>query len=152
MFEVEIGLAISIVSLDVLVPVQPVNLDWLGPTITSIGAFIVALIGGISLAWRRRQDRQDSQSDRVTDAELASQPKVTDGWDEVRAARLEASNYYNLYRTFENLFYTVFSALRHVTRSVRDAHPTEEFAKDVLDALAIVPPDATDMKSNNSTA
>ena len=146
MFQVEFDLAIGLLGLEAVAEVRPLNLDWLGPAITSIGAFIVAAIGGISLVWRRRQDRQEEQADRITDAELASQPKVTDGWDEVRAARLEASNYYNLYRTFENLFYTVFSALRHVTRSVRDAHPEEELPKDVLDALAIVPPDATDMK------
>ena len=146
MFEVQLDLAMSIINLEVIVPVQPLNLDWLGPTISAIGAFIVAVIGSISLIWRRRQDRQEALTDRVTDSELAAQPKVTDGWDEVRAARLEASNYYNLYRTFENLFYTVFSALRHVTRTVRDAHPDEELPKDVLDALAIVPPDATDMK------
>ena len=99
------------------------------------------MVGGISLAWRRGQERKDSQADKVTDAEIAAQPKVTDGWEEVRLARLEASKYYNLYRVFENMFYVVSSALKHLARSTRVAHPDHQFDKVVVDALAVVPPE-----------
>lgn len=124
----------------------PPDMSWLGPTVSAIGGVLIAMVGGISLVWRRRQDRKDAAIDRTADAEIAAQPKVTDGWEEVRQARLEASTYYNLYRTFENLFYTAFSALRHLARTIRDAHPEQKFDKDVVDALAIVPPDTTDAK------
>ena len=119
---------------------------WLGPLVSSIGAILVAGIGVASLLWRRRLDRKDLEQDRTIEAEIAGQPKVTDGWEEVRAARLEASTYYNLYRTFENLFYTVFSALRHLARSTRDEHPDQQFDQDVIDALAIIPPDTSEPK------
>ena len=82
----------------------------------------------------------------MADAAIAAQPKITDGWEEVRKARLEATNYYNLYRTFENLFYTVFTALRHLARMVRSAHPDHEFDKDIVDALAVVPPGTAEAK------
>ena len=123
------------------VPVTPPNLEWLGPVAGTLGTIVVATIGAISIVWRRKQDRRDAQEDQLA----GNQPKVTDGWEEVRTARLEASNYYNLYRTFENLFYTVFSALRHLAQKTRHDHPQEVFAPDVLDALAIVPPDTTDI-------
>lgn len=123
------------------IPAAPPDLEWLGPVAGALGTVVVATIGAISIVWRRKQDRRDVQDDRLA----GDAPKVTDGWDEVRAARLEASNYYNLYRTFENLFYTVFSALRHLAQKTREAHPDEVFAPDVLDALKTVPPDTTDI-------
>ena len=119
--------------------------DYLGPILATIGVVIVALIQGVSVVWRRRQDRRDAKEDKTEDAVLAVQPKVIDGWEEVRKARAEATTYYNLYRTFENLFYLVQGALRHLVRSVRDAHPDQEFAPDVVEALAAQPPD-TDAK------
>ena len=112
----------------------------------AIGGVLVAAVGGVSLVWRRRQDRKDNLEDKVADAAIAAQPKITDGWEEVRKARLEATNYYNLYRTFENLFYTVFTALRHLARMVRSAHPDHEFDKDIVDALAVVPPGTAEAK------
>lgn len=124
---------------------QVVNLDWLGPTVTAIGGVLIAAVGGISLVWRRRQDRKDQVEDKKADAVIAIQPKVTDGWEEVRKARAEATTYYNLYRAFENLYYIVADALRKLARSVRDAHPEEVFDKDVVDALALKPPE-TDVK------
>lgn len=124
---------------------QVVNLDWLGPAVTAIGGVLIAAIGGVSLVWRRRQDRKDQVEDRKADAVIAVQPKVTDGWEEVRKARAEATTYYNLYRAFENLYYIVADALRKLARSVRDAHPEEVFDKDVVDALALKPPE-TDVK------
>lgn len=122
------------------------NMDWLGPVVTAIGGVLVAAVGGVSLAWRRRQDRNDAMEDKSIDAKIAVQPKITDGWEEVRKARLEASNYYNLYRVFENLFYTVFTALRHLARSVRAEHPDQQFDQDIVDALAVVPPGTTEAK------
>lgn len=121
----------------------PTGLEWLGPAVSVIGGVMVALIGGISLIWRRRQDRKEAIADKQADTESAIRPKVTDGWEEVRAARLETSMYYNLYRTFENLFYTVFSALRHLARVTRDTNPETVFEKDITDALAVVPPETT---------
>lgn len=133
-----------------ILPVAPsadtVDLSWLGPAVTAIGTVMVATVGGISLVWRRRQDRKDAMQDKTVDAEIAAQPKITDGWEEVRKARLEASNYYNLYRVFENLYYTTQSALRQLARMVRTAHPQQELDQDVVDALAIVPPDTTSSK------
>lgn len=124
---------------------QVVNLDWLGPTVTAIGGVLIAAVSGISLVWRRRQDRKDQVEDKKADAVIAIQPKVTDGWEEVRKARAEATTYYNLYRAFENLYYIVADALRKLARSVRDSHPEEVFDKDVVDALALKPPE-TDVK------
>jgi len=124
---------------------QVVNLDWLGPTVTAIGGVLIAAVSGISLVWRRRQDRKDQVEDKKADAVIAIQPNVTDGWEEVRKARAEATTYYNLYRAFENLYYIVADALRKLARSVRDSHPEEVFDKDVVDALALKPPE-TDVK------
>lgn len=124
----------------------PPDLNWLSTIVTAAGGVIIAMVGGASLVWRRRQDRKDAIADKKTDAEIAVTPKVTDGWEEVRLARAEASQYYNLYRLFENLFYTAFSALRHLARRVHEAHPDQKFDKDIVDALAIVPPDTTDIK------
>jgi hypothetical protein len=118
----------------------PPDLNWLGPVVTAIGGVLVAAVGGASLIWRRSQDRKDAKEDKAVDAEIAVQPKVTDGWEEVRKARAEATTYYNLYRVFENLYYTVAAALRHLARRVRDSHPEQEFDKDVIEALAIEPP------------
>ena len=116
------------------------DLSWVGPTIGAIGSVIIAVVGGISLVWRRRQDREDAKEDKQTEAEIAVAPKVTDGWQEVRDARAEASTYYNFYRAFENLYFNAIGALRHLVRSIRAAHPEQEFDKDVLDALAATPP------------
>lgn len=123
------------------VPAFAPNLDWLGPVAGALGAIVVALIGGISIVWRRRQDKKDLAEDRISD----SAPKITDGWEEVRAARQEASRYYSLYRTFENLYYTAFSALRHLARKNRDTRPDEAFDQDVIDALATDPPDTSEI-------
>lgn len=124
----------------------PTDLSWLGPVIAVAGASVVAVISLVSLLLGKRADRRNAKAAAVDQAEIAVTPKITDGWEEVRQARMEASQYYNLYRTFENLFYTVFSALRHLVRSIRDAHPEQQFDQDVTDALAIVPPDTTDVK------
>lgn len=119
----------------------PLNLDWIGPTVTAIGTVLVALVGGASLFWRRKQDAQIARQDKATDAVIAVQPTVTDGWEEVRQARMEASSYYNLYRAFENLFYSAFGALRFLARKVHDENPAEPFDQIVLDGLALIPPD-----------
>jgi hypothetical protein len=117
------------------------DLTWLGVVVTAVGSLLVAVVGAISLVWRRRQDRKDQVEDKVTDAAIAVQPKVIDGWEEVRKARAEATRYYNLYRVFEELYYTVASAFRKLAKSVRDRHPDEEFDKDVVEALALKPPE-----------
>ena len=122
------------------------DMAWLGPVVTVLGGVLVAAVGGVSLVWRRRQDHKDALEDKAVDAKIAIQPKITDGWEEVRAARLEASKYYNLYRTFENLFYTVFTALRHLARAVRTAHPDHQFDQDIVEALAVVPPGTAEVK------
>lgn len=127
-------------------PVNAPDLSWLGPAIAAGGGAIVGIIGLVSVLLGRRQDRKNQHAASQDAAEIAVTPKITDGWEEVRQARQEASQYYLLYRTFENLFYTVFSALRHLVRSIRDAHPEQQFDQDVTDALAIVPPDTTDVK------
>ncbi len=121
--------------------VDPSNLEWLGPIVTAIGSVVVAAVAGAATVYRRRQDRQE----HTEDAELSLQPKVTDGWEEVRQARQEATTYYNLYRVFENMYYTVAAALRHLARTIHAAHPDQKFDKDVVDALALKPPD-TDAK------
>lgn len=116
---------------------DPPNLDWLGPIATAIGAVLVSAVGGISLVWRRRQDRKESIEDKVLDA----QPSVTDGWKEVNIARTEATRYYRLYRLFEDMFYTVHAALRALARKVHEHHPDEPLHEDVVKALALRPPD-----------
>ena len=122
-------------------PSAGLNLEWLGPIVTAVGGVIVAIIGGIAMIWRRRQERQDEQEDRAEEATASTQPKVVDGWSEVRAARAEATKYYNLYRTFEDMYFTVISALRGLVRSVREAHPEQKFSKEVVDALAVKGPE-----------
>jgi len=122
------------------------DLNWLGPVVTSLGAIVVATIGGVSIAWRRKQDRNDALEDKQSDSAAASQPNITDGWEEVRQARMEATRYYNLYRGFEDAFYVVSTALRRLVRSTRTAHSEFVFEQDVLDALAVVPPDTADIK------
>ena len=117
------------------------DLSWLGPAVLATGSVLVALIGILSLIIKSRQDRKAAKSAAEDQAEIAVQPKVTDGWEEVRAARLEATKYYNLYRAFEDLYYVVSSALRHLARNVRDAHPEQVFDKDIAEALAVVPPE-----------
>ena len=121
------------------------NLDWLGPVVSGVSAVLVGIVGAASLVWRRRQDRRDASEDRSADAAIAVQPTVSDGWDEVRQARKEATSYYNLYRAFENLYYIAFGALRHLARKTRDAHPDVEFEADIIEALATTPPDTTNV-------
>lgn len=123
---------------------NPPDLSWLGPTIGACGVVIVSLIGVLSLIIGKRQDRKNAKAAALDSAELGAAPKVTDGWEEVRLARADATKYYNLYRAFENIYYTVASALRHLGRSIHETHPDMVFEKDVTDALAIVPPDTSD--------
>lgn len=127
-----------------LVAAEPDNLGWLGPVVTTAGAIVVAALGTVGLVWRRRQDRHAEVEDAARAAEAAKEPTETDGWAEVRAARAEATKYYNLYVFFRNLFYDVQSALRHLVRKIRDAHPDMELDKDVVDALALKPPAGAD--------
>lgn len=118
---------------------NPPDLSWLGPTIAAGGGVIVGLIALISVLWSNRQKHKEAMVEKTAD----SQPTITDGWEEVRRARDEASEYYKLYRIFENLFYTVMSALRHLARVFRASQPDAVLDKDIVDALAIVPPDTT---------
>ena len=121
----------------------PDNLAWLSPTISAGAVVLVGLFVLFSNLWQRRQNRKDQVADKSVDAAIAVQPKITDGWEEVRLARQEASDYYKLYRTFEGLYYTVMSALRHLARVFRAKDPDAKFDQDIVDALAIVPPDTT---------
>ena len=132
-------------------PISPVtnapdNLTWLGPAIAAAALILVAVIQAISAVWKRRVDKRDKTADNLANADIAIQPRITDGWEEVRAARAEATKYYNLYRAFENLYYIVIGALRHLVRSAKDAHPETVFEKDITDALAAVPPDTADIQ------
>lgn len=124
----------------------PEHLTWLGPTIAAGALILVAFIQAVSAVWKRRVDRRDKTADTLASADVAIQPKITDGWEEVRAARQEATKYYNLYRAFENIFFIAIAALRHLVRSTRDAHPNTVFDKDITDALTIVPPDTAGIK------
>lgn len=116
------------------------DLEWLGGAVTAIGGVLVAVIGGVALVWRRRQDRKDS----VADTKAEKTPTQKDGWAEVREARAEATRYYKLYRVFEDLYYAVASALRALARKVHEAHPEEPLDKHVTDAIAMKPPDTHD--------
>lgn len=106
-----------------------IDLSWLGPTATAAGGVIVATIAGASLLFRRR-----------TAAKEKATPSPKDEWSETRAARIEASKYYSLYRTFEDLFYAVHSALRTLAKASHDAHPDQPLPDEVLKALALRPP------------
>lgn len=116
------------------------DLSYLGPLVTASGALLLAGVTAAAALWRRRQDRKDVTVDR----DLERLPTEADGWTEVRAARAEATKYYNFYRTFENLYYIAASALRHLVRTVHEAHPEQVFDKDVTDALAVKPPDVNE--------
>lgn len=122
------------------------DLTWVGPVVTGIATVLVAVVSGFALVVRRRQDRKDALEDKQDDAERELQLKPIDGYEEVRKARAEATTYYNLYRAFEDLYYTVASALRHLARRVRDQHPEQEFEKDIVDALALKPPETSTKK------
>jgi hypothetical protein len=117
------------------------NLDWLGPVVTAVGFVFVAIISGASGMWKSGQDRKSSKEDKAADLAGEHAPKVIDGWEEVRRARAEASSYYNLYRIFEEMYYTSMTALRKLSRRVREAHPEEEFDQSVIDALEAEPPE-----------
>lgn len=122
----------------------PPDMSWLGPTVATIGSLIIAIVGFISIIIGKRQDRKNSKADSMEAAGIAIAPKVTDGWDEVRAARAEATKYYNLYRAFENVYYIASTALRHLARSVRETHPEMTFDQDIADALATDAPDTSE--------
>ena len=113
-----------------------VNLDWLGPVVTTAGVVIVGAITGISAVVRRRQEREETLETK----EIEKEPTLKDGWEEVREARAEATKYYNLYRVFEDLYYAAVSALRRLARKVHEAHPDEVLDTDVVDILAVKPP------------
>jgi hypothetical protein len=127
---------------------NPPDLNWLGPSILATGSILVALIGIVSLILGKRQDRKNKAAEQQGEAAIAVQPKITDGWEEVRTARAEATEYYKLYRTFENLFYVVFGALRHLARLFRTKNPDEPFDQDIVDALAVIPPDTDSNQLN----
>lgn len=116
------------------------SLAWLGPIATAAGGVLVAMVGGVAMVWRRRQDRRDQLSDKSID----KLPTEKDVWQEVRSARAETSHYYALYRIFEDLFYTVGTGLRVLARTVHQAHPEQVFPQEVIDALAARPPDDLD--------
>lgn len=106
-----------------------IDLSWLGPTASAAGGVIVASIAGASMLWRRR-----------TAAKEKATPSPKDEWSETRSARAEASKYYSLYRTFEDLFYAVHSALRTMAKASHDAHPDQVIPDEVVKALALRPP------------
>lgn len=121
-------------------PPEYPNLEWLVPALGIGGSIVVALIGAASLIWRRRQDRKDTLDDKLTD----KAPDVTDGWAEVRQARAEASRYYRLFRVFEELYYSVASALRFLSRKWHERLPEEPLDPEVVKALELRPPEDLD--------
>jgi hypothetical protein len=113
------------------------DLSWLSPAIGGAALVIVAAVNGVAALVRRRQDRQDA----LVDKSIEKQPTEKDEWSEVRAAREEASRYYNLMRWFESAYYTMHTALQHLARMIHDKHPDIELGKEVTDALALRPPE-----------
>jgi hypothetical protein len=126
--------------LEVVTPASEPDLDWLGPFATLVGGVLVALIGGISAVWRRKQDKKDKRDE----ANEAAQPRVVDGWEEIREARTETTTYYKLMTIYRDMHHQTQAALRSLVRSIRKAHPDQEFEQDVIDALELRAPEPTE--------
>jgi hypothetical protein len=66
-------------------------------------------------------------------------PTAAQAWVETDRARARM-------HAFEDRFWTVLSALRHLTRSIKRDHPDYVFTEDVVEALEIEPPEEADDK------
>lgn len=97
--------------------------EWIAPSVAGILALITAaVVGFISI----RNTRTGAVEQRA--------PSATQAWGETDRARERM-------HAFEDLFYTVRSALKHLARNVKQDHPEYVLTQDVIEAMALEPPD-----------
>lgn len=96
--------------------------EWIAPIIAGIIALVTAVIaGGIGI----RNTRTNAVENRA--------PSANQAWNETDRARERM-------HAFEDLFYTVRSALKHLVRTILSDRPDFVLTKDVVDAMNLEPP------------
>lgn len=102
--------------------------EWIAPTITGGLLLITGVIAGLIGI---RNTRTNAVENRA--------PTANQAWNETDRARTRMHE-------FEDRFWTVLSALKHLVRSVKQEHPDFVLTDDVVVALKIDPPDDLDEK------
>lgn len=102
--------------------------EWIAPTIAGVIAVLTAGIAGIISI---RNTRAGAVENRA--------PTANQAWNETDRARERM-------HAFEDLFYAARAALKHLMRSVKEAHPDHEFTPDVVAASKLEAPDDDDKK------
>lgn len=97
--------------------------EWIAPIIAGIIAVATAVTAGLIGI---RNTRTNAVENRA--------PSANQAWNETDRARERM-------HAFEDLFYTVRSALKHLARTVTTDNPNFVFTKDVQEALTLEPPE-----------
>lgn len=97
--------------------------EWIAPLIAGILALVTGVTGALI---GLRNTRTNAVENRA--------PSANQAWNETDRARERM-------HAFEDLFYAVRAALKHLIRTVRERHPDFEFPPDVDAAVALEPPD-----------
>lgn len=97
--------------------------EWIAPVAAGVLALATAITGGLIAI---RNTRSGAVENRA--------PSTTQAWSETNRARAR------MY-AFEDLFWTVLAALKHLHRDVKSAHPDFVISDDVAEALEIKPPE-----------
>lgn len=100
--------------------------EWIAPTITGSLLLATGVIAGLITY---RNNRTGAVENRA--------PSATEAWNETDRARARM-------HAFEDRFWAVLSALKHLVRSVKQQHPDHVFTEDVIEALKIEPPEEVD--------
>jgi hypothetical protein len=97
--------------------------EWIAPTIAGIIALATALTAGLISI---RNTRTGAVENRA--------PSANQAWNETDRARARM-------HAFEDRFWTVLAALKHLVRSLKQEHPNFVLTEDVVKALEIEPPE-----------
>lgn len=102
--------------------------EWIAPTTAGVIALATAVTAGLI---GLRNTRTGAVENRA--------PSANQAWNETDRARERM-------HAFEDLFYAARAALKHLMRTVKEAHPEHEFTADVTAASKLEPPEDEDKK------
>lgn len=97
--------------------------EWIAPLIAGILALATGVTGALI---GLRNTRTNAVENRA--------PTANQAWNETDRARARM-------HIFEDLFWKVLAALKHLARTVKQQHPDYVFTPDVVEALAAEPPE-----------
>lgn len=97
--------------------------EWIAPIIAGSLALITTVTAALIGIRNTRTNAVESRA-----------PSANQAWNETDRARARMHQ-------FEDLFWMVLAALKHLARIVRQQHPEYEFTPDVVEALKAEPPE-----------